>query len=101
MAISLVKTLQAVEYTLYIISDVRLTQQNPETVEVSQNIYQSNGHYSDEFTPLITKTVVITDTNAIVAIKALLSSNYTSAVSAAEQFLIGAVAYYADGEIVA
>jgi hypothetical protein len=101
MAISLVKTLQSVEYTLYIISSIRLTQSEPESVEVTQSIYQSVGHYTDGFTSMIAKSVMITDENAVVAIKALLGSNYTSAVSAAEQFLVGAVAYYADGTIVA
>jgi hypothetical protein len=101
MAIELVKTLQTVAYTLYIKSNIRLIQTDPETVEVNQDIYQSVGHFTDGFTPMITKVVSITDTNVIVAVKALLGSNYTSAVSAAEQYLVGAVAYYADGEIVA
>ena len=101
MAISLVKTLQTVQYTLYIVSSVRLTLADPETVEVCQNIYQSAGHYSDGFTPIIKRDVTITDTNAVIAIKAVLANNYNSAVTAAEQFLIGAVAYYQDGEIIA
>lgn len=101
MAIQLTKTLQSVEYTLYIISSIRLTQENPETIQVSQDIYQSSGHYGDSFSPIIIKSIDITDTNAVVAIKALLGSNYTSAVTAAEQFLIGAVAYYSNGQIVA
>lgn len=101
MAIALTKTLQAVEYNLYIVTSIRLVLTIPTVVQVSQDIYQSAGHYTDDFTPMIHKDIDITSSDAVVAITALLSSNYSAAVTAAEQYLIGAVAYYSGGEIVA
>jgi hypothetical protein len=66
-----------------------------------QEIYQSVGHYNDDFTPMIHRELNIANTDAVVAITALLSSNYNAAVTAAEQYLIGADEYYTGGEIVA
>lgn len=99
MAILLDKTLQGTLYHLYIVSAVQLTPTDPEGIKVKQNIYQSIGHYIDNFVPIILKETTILDTNAVIAIKALLSANYNSAVSAVEQFLISTVPYYQGGVV--
>lgn len=99
MAIELVKTLQTVAYTLYIVSVIRVNLDG--NVEISQSIYESSGHYSDGFLPIITKTVIISDSTALTAMFAILGSNYNGAIMIAEEYLIDNDAYYATGSVVA
>lgn len=100
MAISLAKTLQTVSYTLYIVSSIKLISPSSH-IQVSQNVYESSGHRTDSFLPIISKTVTITDSTAISAIVALLGPNYPGAITLAEQYLVDNVAYYSGGTVVA
>ena len=101
MAIEITKTLQAVEYVLYIITKIDIDNSEDFGLSISQDIYQSQGHYTDEFLPIIRKYPTVSSRNARVAIRAVLQEDYNSAVQATEQFLITAGGFYEGGEIVA
>jgi hypothetical protein len=101
MAIALTKTLQTIGYNLYITNSIRLLFVPELAIEMIQNVYESEGHYTDEFLPIIYKVVSITDGETVSEILALLGPNYPGAIITAEQYLIDNVGYYTGGSVVA
>lgn len=97
MAIRLVKTLQTVNYTLYIKTTVQLLTQ--ESVSVRLKFYQSQGHYQDDFLPIIEKQVTITADNVLQIMQAFYPGNEQIYTQAIEQYLVQAVGYYQGGAI--
>ena len=97
MAIALTKTLQTVEYNLY--GRTALVFHSTEVVVVKVSIYQSSGHYSDGFVPIITKNHNITDSTVVTAFGSYYS-NSPVAINAAEDWLVANDAWYSGGSVV-
>lgn len=98
MPIQLAKTLQTVDYTLYIITDIDLP--GSDRVLINQRIYQSKGHFDDDFLPIILKRQVITNQARVNTIRMLIRTNYDEAINAVETFLTANVPYYQGGVVV-
>jgi hypothetical protein len=97
MAINLIKTLQSVQYNLYIKTQVNITHDG--SVVIMQDFFQSKGHYQDDFYPIIRKRQIITNPTRVNSIKAALKDDYNEAVNLVEAFLIQNVAYYTGGVV--
>ena len=99
MAISLAKTLQGTAYTLYMTTDILATFQG--LVVTKESVYQSSGHRSDGFLPIISKVNVITDITATASINnSYNSGDISAAIATAEAYLINNVAWYSGGSAV-
>lgn len=96
MAIELTKTLQTVEYGLYLKTGMRLLTATMVVVEMKG--YQSQGHYTDGFLPIISKIENITDLTTVQAFAGSYAS--TVGLAAAEAWLIANVAWYSGGAVV-
>lgn len=96
MSIILQKTLQGVVYTLYIKTTVNLSEEN-KRIYLIQNIWQSKGHFTDDFLPIIRRNLDTANTNIISVIRALLKDNHTAAILAIETFLVQNIPYYEGG----
>lgn len=99
MPIQLTKTLQGQQYTLYIITTVEFIDES-RALSVVQNIYQSQGHFDDDFLPIIRKRATVTNNTIVRSIRAVLRENYATAVALIETFLVNNVQYYQGGSVV-
>jgi hypothetical protein len=98
MAIVLEKTLQQVLYTLYIKTEVQLSEENKK-IYLIQDMYTSKGHFTDGFLPIIRKRLDTGNVNIIRVVKALIEEDRSSAILAIETFLVQNVAYYTGGVV--
>lgn len=96
MAIALEKTLQTVSYDLYIKSSVMFL--SPTLLVLETRVYQSEGHYTDGFVPMILRQEVISASATISAF----AGNYSSVpgIAAAEAWFVANVAWYSGGVVV-
>ena len=96
MAIAITKTLQTVEYGLYCKSNVVFLMTG--LVVLNIDVYQSSGHYTDGFVPIIKRTENITDSATVTSF----ASSYASTVgiAAAEAWLVANEAWYSGGSVV-
>jgi hypothetical protein len=99
MAIILTKTLQTIEYDLYILTTI-LNPFYTIGLTLDQYTYASEGHFNDGFLPIIRRNVQITDGGTVTTITALFYSDPNGAVEAAETYLVANDAYYAGGSVV-
>lgn len=98
MAISLAKTLQTVSYTLYITTELLFV--DVTMVASKQLGYQSSGHHSDNFMPMLQRTEVVTDAAILSVVLPMYISNPSGAIAAYETWLVGNVGYYSGGSVV-
>lgn len=97
MAIILRKILHEQVYMLYIKTEIALTAQD--NIRVVQKIYESKGHFDDEFVPIIVRAVVVSNPQRVNTIKLLLKASYAEAVSVVENFLVNNAPYYTGGTL--
>ena len=98
MPITLVKTLQGIEYTLYSVTNVQTVLET--VILVRPNIYQSYGHFLDNFLPIISRQDVLEDSVLLIAVwPYYLQRDYGTVKSLIETFLVNSVAYYSGGII--
>jgi len=95
MAIILHKILQDQVFDLYMKTEIALTNQN--NVRVVQKVYESKGHFEDDFLPIILKSTVVSNAQRVNTIKLLLANDYEEAVSVVENFLVNNIPYYNGG----
>lgn len=98
MAIQLAKTLQTIAYTFYIKCNVAAFQ--PLVVVLEEKAYQSAGHYTDGFVPMIVRREIITDATVVADFNASYWSDEATSILAVETFLL-TQAWYTGGSIVA
>ena len=99
MAISLAKTVQGTAYTFYITTDLAAVLSG--LVVVRESVYQSTGHKTDGFVPIIARTEVITDSTTTASINTSYNNgDYTGAIATAEAYLVASVAWYSGGSVV-
>jgi len=98
MAILLTKTLQTVMYNLYIKTELNIVEQD-NRLYLIQNIYQSKGHFDDDFLPIIRRRFNTANPNIIRIVRSLMREDFPSAVLAVETFLVQNVAYYQGGSV--
>lgn len=97
MTIALGKTLQTVAYTFHIVSE--LAYSNAGMVISQEAVYQSSGHFTDGFVPMIRRQEVITDASVITTVEANKYSDYAVAINTIEDWLVANVAWYATGTV--
>lgn len=97
MPITLTKTLQSEEYNLYLIIEPIAIVGSRFIVAV--NGYRSQGHYQDNFTPLIVKRETIDSQTLVLAYRALAPFNMVAAVQAIESYMVQSIAYYLGGSV--
>ncbi len=97
MAIVVSKTLQGVEYMLYFTTEVKQTE--GDTIRLVLTGYQSEGHFNDDFLPIIQKSPVVKNKNRAESVIALYEKNYKEAVELIESFLVGNVPYFVGGVV--
>ena len=98
MPITLAKELQGVMYSLYILTQIRL-HPSETSVDITQVMYQSKGHFDDNFLPIIRREVTITNPQRVNTIKTIIKQDYKEAIYIVENFLVSNVGYY-DGGVV-
>lgn len=98
MAISIEKTLQTIAYTFYVKTNVVVFL--PSVIVLEERVYQSSGHYTDGFVPMIVRRETITDATVIAAFNTSYWSAEATAILAAETYLL-TQAWYTGGSIVA
>lgn len=95
MSIAVTKTLQTVEYDLYVRSNVVFLTVG--LVVVNIDVYESEGHHTDGFVPMIKRTEVITDAGTVASFDDSYAS--TVGITAAETWLVANVAWYSGGVV--
>jgi hypothetical protein len=98
MAITLPKTLQTVSYTLYFTTTVLYV--SATDVGVNCDGYQSTGHHTDDFLPMLQKRVVITDAAVMASARMNYPFSMATLVSDVEAYLVASVVYFAGGTVV-
>lgn len=96
MSIQLDKTLQGVAYSLYIKTDLNISEENRK-IYLTQDIYTSKGHFDDGFLPIIRRRLDTGNVNIIRIVRALLREDRSAALLAIETFLVQNIAYYQGG----
>src|SRR5260221_14440353 len=95
MAIALAKTLQSVAYTLYITTEILYV---GGVIATKQLVYQSSGHHSDGFVPMVVRYEVVSDATMLSSFNS--ASDYAVAVGLVEAYLVANVSYYSGGSLV-
>jgi hypothetical protein len=98
MPITLPKTLQTVSYTLYFTTTVLYV--SATNVGVNCDGYQSTGHHTDNFVPMLQKRVVITDAGVVASAQANYPFSMDTLVDDVETYLVSDDAYFAGGTVV-
>jgi hypothetical protein len=98
MAITLPKTLQTVSYTLHFTTTVLYV--SATDIGVNCDGYQSTGHYTDGFLPLLQKRVVITDSALMDSARLNYPFAMETLVDDVEAYLVADHAYFAGGTVV-
>lgn len=98
MAISLPKTLQTVAYTLYFTTTVLYV--SATDVGVQCDGYQSTGHHTDGFLPMLQRRVVITDDYVMLSARLNYPYNIETLVGEVEDYLVSDDAYFSGGTVV-
>jgi hypothetical protein len=95
MPITLTKTLQTVEYDLYMKTIIAAAL--PTFVVASLDIYESSGHCDDGFVAIIKKQQSITDSATVATVLVNRFTNQPVAIAAIENYLVANVAWYSGG----
>jgi hypothetical protein len=98
MAITLPKTLQTVSYTLYFTTTVLYV--SATDIGIQCDGYQSTGHHTDNFVPILQKRVVITDADVMTSARANYPFSIDTLVDDVEAYLVADDAYFAGGTVV-
>jgi len=98
MAITLPKTLQTVSYTLYFTTTVLYV--SATDIGIQCDGYQSTGHHTDNFVPMLQKRVVITDADVMASARANYPFSIGTLVGDVEAYLVADDAYFAGGTVV-
>lgn len=98
MAISLDKTLQTVEYSLYILPEFILVL--PTLAVVKMKAYQSQGYYDDKFVHIVERVENISDAATCSAIYNGYYMDYASCLTALQNYLINNISWYSGGSVV-
>lgn len=98
MAITLPKTLQTVSYTLYFTTTVLYV--SATDIGIQCDGYQSSGHHTDNFVPLIQKRVVITNAGVMDSARLNYPFSMATLVGDVEAYLVASDAYFSGGTVV-
>lgn len=103
MAITLTKTLQGTAYTnLYTITTPLSGisgLSNVTSAVFNFKTYQTSGHYTDMFSPLLVRDIVVTDTTVLTAYINAYVSNPTTAIQGIEQYIVGQPGFFSGGVV--